>query len=96
LKEFSMGLDERKISVEVLDSVHEVIDENLSNLVEGIGEVGTSRELSKDSGSNKELNETPEEVKVREKRDELPVVDQGTSYSSSNLVNQGVVETVVV
>jgi hypothetical protein len=68
-----MGLDECKGSVvEVLNSVHEVIDENLSNLVEGVGEVGTSREVSKDSGSNKELNETPEEVKVREKRDELP------------------------
>ncbi|XP_045801493.1 uncharacterized protein LOC123895282 [Trifolium pratense] len=91
-----MGLDESKSSVEVLDSVHEVIDENLSNLVEGVGEVGTSREVSKDLGSNKELKETPEEVKVQEKCDELSAVDQGTSYSSNNLVNQGVVETVVV
>ncbi|GAU30303.1 hypothetical protein TSUD_385250, partial [Trifolium subterraneum] len=92
-----MGLDKCKGSVEVLDSsVHEVIDENLSNFVEGVGDVGTSREVSKDLGSNKELNETAEEVKVQEKRDELPVVDQGTSYSSSNLVNHGVVETVVV
>lgn len=100
-----MGRDGGKGSVEVFDSVHEVMNENLSDFVEGVGEVGTSREMGKDSinlGSNKELKEECEEVKDQEKCDEenicdvLHEVDQGTSYSSSSLVNEEVVETVVV
>lgn len=83
-----MGLDESEVRVEVLDSVRDVIDEDLSNLVEG---VGTSREVDNDSGSNKVEDE---EVKIQEKCDEL--VDQGTSCKSSNLVNQEVVERVIV
>ncbi|KAK2357499.1 RING/FYVE/PHD zinc finger superfamily protein [Trifolium repens] len=87
-----MGLDERKISGEVLDSVHEVIDENLSNLVEGIGEVGTSREVSKDSGSNKELNETPEEVKTEGMKLEAKADESGLSLVSMK-APKGVCET---
>lgn len=88
-----MGLDESEVRVEVLEAVRDVIDENLSNLLEGVGEVGTSREVDNDSGSNKVEDE---EVKVQEKCDELVMVDQGTSCNSSNLVNQEVVERVIV
>ncbi|KAL5096909.1 hypothetical protein RYX36_001236 [Vicia faba] len=100
-----MGLDERKDRVGVLDSVHEVVAlDGSNNLVVGDrdcvnGAFGTSREVGMNSGSSKE---EAEEVKVHEKCDEennhaeLPVVEQETSYNSSNLVNQEVVETVVV
>lgn len=79
-----MGLDERKDCVRVLDLVHEVIGMD--------GEIGTSREVGMNSGSNKE-EEKCEEENIR---DELREVDQETSYNSSNLVNQEVAETVVV
>ncbi|TKY74769.1 queuine tRNA-ribosyltransferase subunit QTRTD1 [Spatholobus suberectus] len=88
---------------EVLDPVH---DGNLSYLVEGvaiarasISEAGTSGEVGKDLGSDKELKE---EVKGQDKHDQenisdkLPGVDQGTSYNSNHVVDQEVIETVVV
>ncbi|RDX94519.1 hypothetical protein CR513_23087, partial [Mucuna pruriens] len=89
---------------EVLDPVH---DGNLSHLVEGnavarasiSGEAGTSGEVGKDFGSDKE---GLKEVKGLDKHDQenisykLPGVEQGTSYNSNHLVNQEVIETVVV
>ncbi|KAH1110080.1 hypothetical protein GYH30_009125 [Glycine max] len=89
---------------EVLDPVH---DGNLSHSAEGVaiardnisGEAGTSGEVGEDLGSDKEPKE---EVKGQDKRDQenisdnLPGVDQGTSYNSRHLANQEVIETVVV
>ncbi|XP_061342719.1 uncharacterized protein LOC133288902 [Gastrolobium bilobum] len=75
---------------------------SLGDRVSISGEVGTSGEMCKDSGSNKELKDVPEEVKVQDKVDQvniidkLPGIDQGTSYNSNNFVNQEVLETVVV
>ncbi|XP_020212261.1 uncharacterized protein LOC109796849 isoform X2 [Cajanus cajan] len=85
-----------------LDPVH---DENLSHLVEGVaiarasisGEAGASGEVGKDLGSDKELKEGVKNKHDQENiRDNLPGVDQGTSYNSNHLVNQEVIETVVV
>ncbi|RYQ82036.1 hypothetical protein Ahy_B10g100611 isoform A [Arachis hypogaea] len=104
---------------EVMDPVHERVDDNLSHEPDGAavdavgrgslgervtisGEVGTSEQKGKDLGSDKELKVEPEEVESGKKcdhqknSDTMSEVDQGTSYNSSNLVNQQVVETVVV
>ncbi|XP_014517756.1 uncharacterized protein LOC106775190 [Vigna radiata var. radiata] len=104
----------------ILGPVREVVDGNLSHLVEGVvidavdgndlggrvgirGEAGTSREVGKDLGSEKELKEELEEVKGQDKHGEENIsdykllgVDQGTSYNPNHLVNQEVIETVVV
>ncbi|KAK7306514.1 hypothetical protein VNO77_44461 [Canavalia gladiata] len=65
-------------------------------------EAGTSGEVGKALGSDKEIKEGLEEVKGQDKHDQedisdkLPGVDQGTSYNLNHLVNQEVIETVVV
>ncbi|KAG5131043.1 hypothetical protein AAZX31_13G210300 [Glycine max] len=96
---------------EVLGPVHEgvvvVIDavdgSSLGGRVSISGEAGTSGEVGKDLGSDKELKEVLEEVKGKDKHDQENIsdnkllgVDQGTSYNSNHLVNQVVIETVVV
>ncbi|KAI4332534.1 hypothetical protein L6164_017435 [Bauhinia variegata] len=98
-----------------LDPVDEGIEKKLSHSVEEVaatgdklgesagmsGEDGTSKEMDKDLGSNKELKEGPEELTDQDMHDQLNSetlheVDQGTSYTFRNLVNGEVVETVVV
>ena len=96
---------------EVLGPVHEgvvvVIDavdgSSLGGRVSISGEAGTSGEVGKDLGSDKELKEVLEEVKGKDKHDQENIsdnkllgVDQVTSYNSNHLVNQVVIETVVV
>ncbi|XP_020232364.1 uncharacterized protein LOC109812738 [Cajanus cajan] len=98
---------------EVLGSVHEGADGDLSPLVEGVaidgvrggmsGEAGTSGEVGKNLGSDKELKEGLEEIKGQDKHDQENIsgnkllgVDQGTSYNSNHSVNPVVIETVVV
>ncbi|MED6155067.1 hypothetical protein PIB30_002279 [Stylosanthes scabra] len=103
-------------SGEVMDPVHERVDDNLSHVAEGAGvgrgslverdsisgEVGTSEQKGKDLGLEKELKVEPEGVEGEKKcdhqknSDTMSQVDQGTSYNSSNLVNQQVLETLVV
>lgn len=100
-----MDLAQSKGSDEVVELAHEgaaidAVDGSSLNGRAGIsGEVGTSREVAEDSGSNKELKDDikgQEKIEQENFSDELPEVDQGASYSSNNLVNQEVLETVVV
>ncbi|TKY60053.1 queuine tRNA-ribosyltransferase subunit QTRTD1 [Spatholobus suberectus] len=66
------------------------------------GEDGASEEMCNDLGLNRELKEGPQEVNDQEMgdpqeiNDTLHGVDQGTSYSSRNLVSGEVLETCVV
>ncbi|KAL2340985.1 hypothetical protein Fmac_008925 [Flemingia macrophylla] len=70
---------------EVLGSVHEGVDGNLSPLAEGVaidggrgsmgGEAGASGEVGKDLGSDKELKEGLEEVKGQDKHDQENISD---------------------
>ncbi|RDX99762.1 hypothetical protein CR513_17141, partial [Mucuna pruriens] len=101
-----------KGSGEILDHVDEKVDGDLNQLVEGnaidagaaesvSGEDWTSEEMCNDLGLNRELKEGPQVNDQdmgdsQEINDTLHGVDQGTSYSSRNLVNGKVPETCVV
>ncbi|RDX86470.1 Pentatricopeptide repeat-containing protein DOT4, chloroplastic, partial [Mucuna pruriens] len=105
-----MDPDRREGRGELLDSVHEGVDGNLSNLVEGVAigavdgsSLGGSASISGEAGTSGEVGKDLGSDKGQDKHDQedisdnkLPEVDQGTSYNSNHSVNREVIETVVV
>ncbi|XP_020202520.1 uncharacterized protein LOC109788248 isoform X2 [Cajanus cajan] len=74
---------------------------SLGDRVSVIGEDVTSEEMCNDLGLNRELKKGPQEVDDQDMGDPQEIdtmhgVDQGTSYSSRNLVNGEVLETCVL
>ena len=66
------------------------------------GEDSTSQGMGNDLGSNKELLQGPQEVAGHSTCDQQEIIDtlhgveQGTSYNSRNMINEGGLEAVVV